>query len=208
MFVCKNAVLKVANKAPIDELEYAFDTFNITDCDEQLNLLAQLIHESGYFKYTKENLNYSAKGLAATWPSRFANKDKTPNQKANEIARNPQLIANAVYNGRLGNEIDSNDGWNYRGRGYIQLTGKDNYKSIGKYLFDHNIIDDQDLFINDPDLVATKKYAALTAVAFWVKNNCWAKNGDIEYITKKINGGKVGLNDRKAIRDRLYQAMT
>ena len=201
-------LLTVASKAPIDDLDKVFKLFGMTDLNEQINFLAQIIHESGYFKHTTENLNYSASGLAATWPNRFANAYKTPNETANRIARNPQLIANAVYNGRLGNNKQGNDGWNYRGRGYIQLTGKANYQSMSEYLFNKGYIDRKDLFVNQPDLVATPYYAVLTAVAFWAQNKCWDGKGDIEYITKKINGGKIGLDDRKKIRDLLYSKMT
>ena len=208
MLLCKHSLLQLCPNAPVQYIEKYFDNFGIDDVDQQINFLAQVIHESGHFNHTIENLNYSAKGLAATWPSRFANKDKTPNDTALSIARKPQLIANAVYNGRMGNASDSNDGWNYRGRGYLQLTGKSNYQSIGKYLYDRGIIDDANLFIDQPDLVATPQYATLTAVAYWVRNNCWAKRDDIKYITKKINGGLIGLADREAIGEKLFQGMT
>ena len=208
MLLCKQSLLKVAPKAPVQYIEQYFELFNINTMDEQVNFLAQVIHESGHFKHKVENLNYSAQGLANTWPSRFANKDKTPNDKALSIARNPHLIANAVYNGRMGNSNDGDDGWNYRGRGFIQLTGKTNYQSISQYLYDHNIVDDRNLLVDNPDLVADDQYAVATAVAFWVKNKCWDGEGNIEQITKKVNGGKIGLADRQAIRDALYQHMT
>ena len=208
MLLCKNSLLAIAPNAPIQYIDQYFELFGITDLDEQVNFLTQVIHESGHFKHKMENLNYIAQGLANTWPSRFANKDKTPNEKATSIARKPQLIANAVYNGRMGNRQNSDDGWNYRGRGYIQLTGRDNYKAIGQYLSDRGIIDDPDLLILNPDLVSDDQYAVATAIAFWVKNKCWDGVGDIEKITKRVNGGKIGLNDRLAIRTKLYDHMT
>ena len=208
MLLCKQSLLTVAKSAPVEYIEQYLDAFNIDTLDEQVNFLAQVIHESGHFKHKVENLNYSAEGLAKTWPSRFANKDKTPNDKAKSIARNQQLIANAVYNGRMGNDKDGDDGWNYRGRGYIQLTGKDNYKTIGQYLYDNRVVDDPLIFINNPDLVAEDQYAVATAIAYWVKNKCWDGVGDIVKITKKINGGTIGLDDRKKIREMLYQNMT
>ena len=208
MLLCKQSLLTVAKSAPVEYIEQYFDAFKIDTLDEQVNFLAQIIHESGHFKHKVENLNYSAEGLAKTWPSRFANKDKTPNDKAKSIARNQHLIANAVYNGRMGNDKDGDDGWNYRGRGYVQLTGKDNYKTIGQYLYDNRVVDDPLIFIDNPDLVAEDQYAVATAIAYWVKTKCWDGAGDIVKITKKVNGGTIGLDDRKKIREMLYQNMT
>jgi putative chitinase len=144
------------------------------------------MHESGGFKLLKENLNYSAKGLVATWPSRFPNEEY-----AEEYARKPDRIANKVYLGRMGNTEDG-DGAKYIGRGLIQLTGKENYANCGLGL-------GVDL-VGNPDWLATPKYAALSAGWYWNKRNlnADADAGNIESMTRKINGGNIGIADRKA----------
>jgi putative chitinase len=144
------------------------------------------MHESGGFKELKENLNYSAKGLMATWPSRFPDADT-----AEKFEHNPEKIANKVYAGRMGNTEDG-DGAKYIGRGLIQLTGKENYANCGNALG----ID----LLDNPDLLSTPKYAALSAGWFWNKKglNAFADVDDIDTITKRINGGLIGLADRKA----------
>jgi putative chitinase len=146
------------------------------------------MHESGGFKLLEENLNYSAKALMATWPSRF-----TSEEMANQYARNPEKIANKVYGGRMGNADESSgEGWRYRGRGLKQLTGKENYERCGSGL-------GVDL-VSDPDLLLDPKYAALSAGWFWNKHglNDLADKSDIETMTKRINGGLIGLDARKA----------
>ena len=200
---CKEKLIKINENAPIEALEEAFFAFNIDTKEEQAHFLAQIIHESGHFKHKVENLNYSAKGLAQTLKTRFANADGTPNDLALEIQRNPMKIANAVYNGRMGNDRDSNDGWNYRGRGYIQLTGKKNYMEMGEYLYDKGMVETPFAFIDNPDLVAEEKYAVLTAVAFWKKNNIYRLPNDVKNITKRINGGYNGLKQRTALYEEL-----
>ena len=134
-----------------------------------------------------------------TWPNRFKNKATgEPNEKANMIARNPQAIANEVYNGRMGNVPGSNDGWTYRGRGYLQITGRDNYKMIGQVMTDKGMINDPNAFVENPALLEQPLYAALSAGAFWEKNGLNRYATDIETLTKRINGGLIGLDDRKA----------
>lgn len=160
--------------------------------------LAQLMHESGEFKYSVENLNYSAVGLSKTWPSRFANSDKTPNALALSISRKPELIANNVYANRMGNgSVESGDGWKYRGRGLIQLTGKSNYKLCSEDIG----ID----LVNYPDKLLEPAVAVESACWFWVYNGigALADKNDFTDVTKRINGGTHGLAERKSYYDKL-----
>jgi len=147
--------------------------------------LAQTAHESGNYSAVSENLNYSAKALLTFWPKKFAG-------VAEQYARIPEKIANRAYCDRMGNGNEaSGDGYKYRGRGAIQLTGKDNYTACGKAL-------GLDL-VNDPDQVAQNPVAILSAGWFWDTRrlNQWADKGDVLTVTKKINGGTIGLEDRK-----------
>jgi putative chitinase len=170
----------------LESLTAAFQRFDISTPERQAAFIGQCAHESGNFKTLQENLNYSAKGLHATWPSRFASEEA-----AQPFHRNPEKIANKVYSGRMGN-TDEGDGWKYRGRGLIQLTGKDNYRLASDAL-------GVDL-VGNPDLVLSKEYAALTAAWYWNKRglNKEADAKDFTGMTKKINGGTIGLADRVA----------
>ena len=170
----------------LEPLTTAFQRFDISTPERQAAFIGQCAHESGNFKTLQENLNYSAKGLNATWPSRFASEEA-----AQPFHRNPEKIANKVYSGRMGN-TDEGDGWKYRGRGLIQLTGKDNYRLASDALG----VD----FVANPDLVLSKEYAALTAAWYWNKRglNKEADAKDFTGMTKKINGGTIGLADRVA----------
>ena len=170
----------------LEPLTAAFARFEINTPERQAAFIGQCAHESANFKTLQENLNYSAKGLNATWPSRFPSE-----AEAQPYHRQPEKIANKVYSGRMGN-LEDGDGWKYRGRGLIQLTGKDNYRLASDALG----VD----FIADPDLVLTKEYAALTAAWYWNKRglNKEADAKDFTGMTKKINGGVIGLADRVA----------
>jgi putative chitinase len=170
----------------LEPLTAAFHRFDISTPERQAAFIGQCAHESGNFKTLQENLNYSAKGLNATWPSRFPSEEA-----AQPFHRNPEKIANKVYSGRMGNTEDG-DGWKYRGRGLIQLTGKDNYRLASDALG----VD----FVANPDLVLTKENAALTAAWYWNKRglNKEADAKDFTGMTKKINGGTIGLADRVA----------
>lgn len=150
------------------------------------HFLAQLAHESGGFKRLVENLNYSADALMRTWPSRF-----TP-EKVKACARQPEKIANTVYAGRLGND-EPGDGWRYRGRGFIQLTGKANYAEYSQRLFG------DDRLVTDPSQAAEPAVAIRIAGEYWTAKglNTLADRDDIEAITRRINGGLNGLADRK-----------
>ena len=154
------------------------------------HFFAQTAHESGNFKAFSENLNYSADGLQKIFGKYF---DAAAAAKA---ARNPEKIANRVYANRMGNGNEaSGDGWKYRGRGALQLTGKDNYKAFADYLKKPEIMD-------NPDLVATE-YSFESAIFFFEKNKLWAicdqgiNDAAITSLTKRINGGTHGLDDRK-----------
>lgn len=164
------------------------------------HFLAQAGHESGGFKAVKENLNYSAEGLHKIFPKYFPTLES-----AQPYARNPEKIANKVYGNRMGNGDEaSGDGFKFRGRGYIQLTGKVNYTA-----FDTAVPED---ILANPDLVATK-YPLLSAGWFWGKNNLnaladkGALPGDVTAITKRVNGGTLGLADRQKHFDEYYNLL-
>ena len=170
----------------LQPLEDTFAKYDINTPTRQACFIGQCAHESNNFRTLEENLHYSAAALMRVWPSRFPDLDV-----ANQYANNPEKIANKVYGGRMGNTEDG-DGWKYHGRGLIQLTGKENYANCGSGL---NV----DL-LGDPNLLVTPEYAALSAGWFWNKKglNSLADSEDIETMTKRINGGLIGLIDRKA----------
>lgn len=179
--------LKLPTKV-LDELPSVIDTFKINSINKLTHFLAQCAHESGNFKFVEENLNYSADGLLKIFPKYFS-KDT-----AAIAARKPEVIANIVYSNRLGNsDRASGEGWKYKGRGFIQLTGKVNYKAFGEYI-------KVDLIAN-PELVATK-YPLTSAAWYFEVRKLWgiAEQGideeTIKKITKLINGGTHGLADR------------
>ena len=163
-----------------------FAKYGINTSQRQACFIGQCMHESNGFRVLEENLHYSANALMRTWPSRFPDEDT-----AEKYANNPEKIANKVYGGRMGN-VEDDDGWKYHGRGLIQLTGKDNYANCGSGMG----VD----FLSNPDLLATVEYACLSAGWFWNKKglNDLADTGDYETMTKRINGGLIGLDDRKA----------
>ena len=153
------------------------------------HFLAQCGHESGGFKATQENLNYSAKGLRGIFGRYFPT-----DALAEQYQRKPESIASRVYGGRMGNGPEATkEGYKFRGRGYIQLTGKDNYTAFGKAI-------NEDV-ISNPDLVSSK-YALLSAAWFFSKNGLHkmadegASDTVVTKITKRVNGGTIGLPDR------------
>jgi putative chitinase len=172
----------------VGELDEVIKTYKISNPNRLAHFLAQCGHESGNFKLTLENLNYSEEGLLKVFPKYF---DKNT---AKSYAKRPEMIANMVYGGRMGNgDKNSGDGYKFRGRGFIQLTGKTNYKSYGDYI-------GVDLITN-PNLVATK-YPLSSAAWFFEKRKLWAICDEgisietIKKVTKIINGGYNGLEDR------------
>lgn len=156
--------------------------------------LAQVGHESGGLTRLSENLNYSFEGLRATWPSRFVGESGAT--LARSIARQPEKIANTVYANRMGNgDTASGDGWRYRGRGLIQLTGRANYRL-------HRLED-------SPDTAAEPDTAARIAVTYWRDNglNELADANRFADITRRINGGLLGQTERVALRDRIIEVL-
>jgi putative chitinase len=170
----------------VDALNETFERFNISTPRQQAAFIGQCGHECGNFKVLKENLNYRAATLMKLWPKRFPTLEF-----ANQYAGQPSKIANKVYCDRMGNRNEaSGDAARFIGRGCIQLTGHTNYFHAGKALG----VD----FVANPDLVATPKYAAMTAGWFWSTHKCneLAEAADWIALTKKINGGTIGLDDR------------
>lgn len=178
-------------------LSEACDRFDIRGPKRLSAFLAQIAHESGELRHTVENLNYSADALRRLWPNRF------PAALALECARNPERIACIAYGGRMGNGDEaSGDGWKFRGRGLIQLTGRDNYgrcaEAIGIELLDR------------PELLERPDGASLSAAWFWADKrlNELADIGDFAGITKRINGGLTGQDQRVQFWTRAQQAFS
>lgn len=181
------------------------EKYQINTKNRIASFLAQTAHESGGYTMLEENLNYSDATMAAVWPNRFAvidpatkkpKKDEKgkniPNAFAKALHRKPEAIANTVYSSRMGNgTIESGEGWKHRGMGLKQLTGKDNHKRCGDALG----VD----FVSNPELLLEPKWAALSAGWFWSANklDVFADNDDLEGQTKKVNGGLIGIDDRK-----------
>jgi putative chitinase len=162
------------------------------------HFFAQTAHETGGFKLFTENLNYSADGLQKIFGKYF------PGTLEESYSRNPEKIANRVYASRMGNGAEaSGDGWKFRGRGALQLTGKDNYKAFSDYLKKPEIM-------TNPDLVATT-YSFESAMFFFDKNKLWSicdqgiNDAAILSLTKRINGGTHGLDDRNAKTKKYYE---
>lgn len=182
----------------LDQLSDVRDRYSINTPLRLSHFLSQCAHESGRFLVTRENLNYSAQGLLKTFKRHF-------NERTAKLyARNPEAIANKVYGGRLGN-TEITDGWKFRGRGYIQTTGKANYAELDKIV-------PEDL-LDNPDLVSSR-YAMLSAGFYWNgrKINAVADLGAteevVEKVTLKVNGGTHGLKERTEYFFEYYQILT
>ena len=174
--------------------------FNITNSLRLSHFLAQCSHESGGFKAVKENLNYSADGLKKIFPKYF------PGNLSESYARNPEKIASLVYGNRMGNGNElTKEGYLFCGRGYIQLTGKDNYSK-----FDKTVDDD---IMKNPELVATK-YPLASAAFFFDSNKLWSicdKGSDdstVIAVTKRVNGGTIGLDHRLKEFKKIYSLLS
>lgn len=168
-------------------LSDALPQYQIITVPRVAAFIAQCAHESGGFRLMEENLNYKAATLTKLWPARY------PAGIAEQYAGKPQAIANKSYGGRMGNgDESSGDGWKFRGRGILQLTGRSNYTECSKYLFSDNTL------VDNPDILFDPYYATHSACWFWNKHNlnALADAGDIKTMTKKINGGFIGLEDR------------
>lgn len=197
MTLSLDQLYEINGKMYKDKCEYYLEALNLILPEYQINtnlrlchFLAQIIHESGHLKYNQENLNYSAKALRSVFGKYFPT-----DALAEQYARKPEKIANRVYANRMGNGDEaSGDGWLRRGRGLIQLTGTDNYKACSKAL---NI----DLMKNPDLIVSNAEVCVKTACWYWSVNNLnkYADIDDIKTITKRINGGYNGLEDRTKI---------
>jgi putative chitinase len=182
---------KLQNKIPaavFTQLPDVINKFNISNSLRLAHFLAQCAHESGNFALVRENLNYSRDGLIKIFPKYF-----TP-VLAESYARKPEAIASRVYASRMGNGAEpTRDGWTFRGRGYIQLTGKNNYTKFSEFI-------GEDCVAN-PDLVATK-YPLASAAYFFNSNNLWtvcdkgATDAIVTSVSRRVNGGTIGLADR------------
>ena len=168
----------------LEPLNEVFAKYDISTPARQAFFVGQCAHESGNFKVLEENLNYRPETLMKVWPSRFPDM-----ATAIKYAHNPQMLANKVYAGRMGN-TEEGDGFKYRGRGVIQLTGKEAYLFCGTSLGIDTIA--------HPDIILEPKWAALSAGWFWNRKNLnsIADAGDIKEITRRVNGGMTGYAER------------
>ena len=178
------------NTGIITEVNKIVVLFNITNSLRLAHFLAQCAHESGNFKFLTENLNYSADGLQKIFGKYFPTR-----ALAEQYARNPEKIGSRVYANRMGNGDEaSGEGYKFRGRGYIQLTGKSNYKEFSDFI--------KEDCVANPDLVATK-YPLTSAAFFFNRNDLWriCDRGDspdvVKAVTVRVNGGTHGLADRQ-----------
>lgn len=175
----------------VDLFDTVLPRFEINTPLRKTHFLAQIAHESAGFKATTENLNYSANALYGVFRKYFPTLES-----ASEYARQPERIANKVYANRMGNGDEaSGDGWKYRGRGLIQLTGKSNYDAFSDAV-------NQD-FVSNPDLVASPEWALSSACWYWKNRNInrFADVDDIHMVTKHVNGGFNGLDHRQHFLD-------
>ena len=174
--------------------------FNITTPLRLAHFLAQCAHESGNFKLVSENLNYSSDRLKKVFPKYF------PGTLSESYARNPEKIASRVYGGRMGNgDETTKEGFKFRGRGFIQLTGKQNYTNFTKFI-------GEDCVAN-PDLVASK-YPLSSAAFFFNSNKLWeicdkgADDATVTALTKRVNGGILGLDHRLKEFKKIYSLLS
>lgn len=167
-------------------LNTAMNRYQIVGSKRIAAFIAQVGHESGQLMRLVENLSYSADALRKTWPGRF------DTSLASAVARNPEQIANIAYGNRMGNAAPG-DGWKYRGRGLIQITGKNNYRACGE-------AQGLDL-IAQPELLEKPQHACMSAAWYWATNglNTLADAGKFDAITQRINGGQNGATDRQAL---------
>lgn len=195
-----NGIENIIPDFVLNELQVVQTKFDINNPLRISHFLAQCKHESGSFSKTEENLNYSAVGLRSTFPKYFPD-----DAVANAYARQPEKIANRVYANRMGNgDEKSGDGWKYKGRGYIQLTGKDNQTKF--------IASCQEQIL--PQQIAEKKYALLSAGWFWKVNKLneisdkGAEESVIKEVTKRVNGGYMGLSERIKYFNEIYSILS
>jgi len=175
-------------------LNTAMGRYQIVGLKRVAAFIAQIGHESGHLTRLVESLNYSADALRKMWPSRF------DMELASAVARKPEQIANIAYGNRMGNIIPG-DGWKYRGRGLIQITGKNNYRVCGEAL-------GLDL-IAQPELLEKPQHACMSAAWYWATNglNTLADAGKFDAITQRINGGQNGAADRQTLYARALKVL-
>ncbi len=174
-----------------DAFNETFDRFNIYTAPQQASWIGQCGHECGNFRIMEENLNYRAATLLKLFPKTSKRAWGFTPEEAAAYEKQPRKIANRIYGNRMGNRDEaSGDGYRFRGSGFLQLTGHSNFFHAGKALG----VD----FVMEPELVRTPKYAAQTAGWFWQTHNLnqYADNRDFVTMTKRINGGTIGLEDR------------
>ena len=170
----------------LEKYDELLKKFNIDTAFEKAAFYAQVAHESANFSRYEENLNYSAEALMKTWPKRF------DSALAHAYAHKPEKIANYVYANRMGNGNEkSGDGWRFRGAGFIQLTGKEMHSNFAQYMGIS--------LLKVPDYFRTENGAMVSACWFWKKNGLSAFVDDFAALTRRINGGLVGLKERKAL---------
>lgn len=171
---------------------------------QQCHFLVQLAHETQLFTRFDENLNYSAEGLACTWPNRYAERDESgnylkpyqPNAKAKSLHRKPKVIANDVYANRMGNgPPESGEGWLYRGQGFPMLTGKENFINASLAVFQDTSL------LDDPSFVQKPEVGAQIAAWYWMSRKCgpMADRDDLRAVRKAFNGGYIGLDKCAAL---------
>ena len=179
----------------VPALNTAMIRYQIVGSKRIAAFIAQVGHESGQLTRLVESLNYSAEALQRTWPSRFSA------ELAADVARKPEQIANIVYGNRMGNAATC-DGWKYRGRGLIQITGKNNYRTCGEAL-------GLDL-IAQPEVLENPQHACMSAAWFWATNglSALADAGKFDAITQRINGGQNGATDRHTIYVRALKVLS
>ena len=188
-------------KSVYEQLPYIVEKYEFNSNGRLAHFLAQCEHESGKFQFVRENLNYSIKGLRGVFPKYFPNNDI-----AAEYARKPEKIGSRVYANRMGNgDEESGDGYKYRGRGYIQITGKNNYRKFGDYI---NI----DL-VENPDLIAIE-YPLESAGWYFMTRRLneiadqGITNDVVRMITKRINGGYNGIDQRIHFFKKFYDLLS
>lgn len=194
LFQCTGCtLLRASTYAP--HLARAMARWGIDTPVRQAGFIAQVAHESGLFSRLEENLNYSNTRLTQVWPRRFPTLEA-----ARPFANNPEALANSVYGGRMGN-TQPGDGYRYRGRGLKQLTGRDNYTAYAR-------ASGTDV-VASPDLLFEPSHAADSAAWFWSANNCnsLADKRDWTALTKRINGGTLGLAERLTLTQRALKAL-
>lgn len=181
----------------VEALNNTFEKFEINDVNRQAAFIGQCSHECNHFKTLEENLNYRAETLQEHFHTHFK-----PEEYA-LFAHKPEKIANRIYANRMGNRNEaSGDGWLYHGRGCIQLTGHDNYWHFGQAVGMN--------FVQNPAPVLQPIYAAMSAGWFWATHHCnqIAETQDWELLTKRINGGKLGLSERIELTKRALQILS